>query len=332
MNSYNEIISAESVMLYLIKDNFNLKVSDIELLDKHFGTELYLINTNAGKYIVKVLPLYMENVKNEGELTEYLYNHGLKVARFLKSKNDTYVVKNNEFQLTVQQFIEGDSLSVNTAPDWFISKSADFLGDTVLLLKDYEGLSLRFGKDFFSTKTVYRKIWQYKKELVKAKKAKEINIVPIWEEQIRHLKRISKFRIDTEKLTYANSHGDYHIGQAIINNNNFTVVDWSSACRLPIGLDVITSYVFSSPTCAEGEIDADGLKKYISQFTEKFPLTEYDIKAMPYVLYFWHCMCNYRPDELADMPDSYKAIAKLINNFLNWLYDNVEELSKKLTK
>ena len=43
-------------------------------------------------------------------------------------------------------------------------------------------------------------------------------------------------------------------------------------------------------------------------------------------------MCNYRPDELADIPDSYKAIAKLINNFLNWLYDNVEELSKELLK
>lgn len=37
-------------------------------------------------------------------------------------------------------------------------------------------------------------------------------------------------------------------------------------------------------------------------------------------------MCNYQPDELADMPDSYKAIAKLINNFLNWFYENVEEL------
>ena len=54
------------------------------------------------------------------------------------------------------------------------------------------------------------------------------------------------------------------------------------------------------------------------------------MKAMPYVLYFWHCMCNYRPDELADIPDSYKAIAKLINNFLNWLYDHVEELSEQL--
>ena len=316
----------------IIENNFNLIVCDIQLLDKHFGTELYLINTDVGKHIVKILPLYMENVKNEGEVTEYLYNNGLKVARFMKSNDDAYVVKTPEFQFTVQQFIEGESLPVNTAPDWFISKSAEFLGLTALLLKDYEGLSLRFGKEFFSAKTAHRKLWQYKKELIKAKKAKDVNIMPVWKEQIRHLKKISKFHIDTEKLTYANSHGDYHIGQAIIHNNDFTVVDWSSACKLPICFDVITSYVFSSPTCATGEIDADGLKKYIEKFTEKFPLTEYDIKSMPYVLYFWHCMCNYCPDELADIPDSYKAIAKLINNFLNWLYDNVGELSEELIK
>lgn len=41
-------------------------------------------------------------------------------------------------------------------------------------------------------------------------------------------------------------------------------------------------------------------------------------------------MCNHRPDELTDIPSSYKAIANLINNFLNWLYDNVEELSEQL--
>lgn len=317
---------------HIIENNFNLEVYDIKLLDKHFGTELYLINTDAGKYIVKVLPLYMGNVKNEGELAEYLYNHGIKVAKFIKNKNNTYVVNTPGFQFTVQQYIEGESLSVNTAPDWFISKSAEFLGQTALLLKDYEGLSLRFGKNFFSPNTVRRKMWKYKKELVRAKKAKDVDIIPAWEEQIRHLKRISKFHIDTKRLTYANSHGDYHIGQAIIHNDDFTVVDWSSACRLPICLDVITSYVFSSPTCAEGEIDAEGLKSYIKQFAEKFPLTEYDIKAMPYVLYFWHCMCNYRPDELLDIPDSYKAIAKLINDFLNWLYNNVEVLSEQLIK
>lgn len=317
---------------YIIENNYNLRISDIQLLDKHFGTEIYIINTNTGKYIIKVLPLFMENVKNEGEVTEYLYNHGLKVAQFLKSKDDAYVVTTSEFQFTVQQFIEGASQSVNTAPDWFLIKSADYLGKAAYLLKDYKELPLRFGKDFFSAQTVRKKMWQYQKELIKAKISKNTDLIPAWEEQIRHLKRISKFHIDTKKLTYANSHGDYHIGQAILHNNDFTVVDWSSACRLPICLDVITSYVFSSPTCAAGAIDADGLKEYIHHFTKYFPLTAYDLTAMPYVLYHWHCMCNYRPDEYCDIPESYKAIAELINNFLNWLYDNVEALSEQLTE
>lgn len=307
-------------------------VLDIKLLDKHFGTEIYLINTDKGKYIVKALPLYMKNVKNEGKLTEYLYNNELNVARFLKSKENTYVVKTSEFQFTVQQFIEGETLSFNTAPDWVMKKSAEFLGRSASLLKDYGELSLRFGKGFCKSKTARRKMCDYKKELVRAKKCNDFETIPIWEEQIRHLKRISKICIDTEKLTYTNSHGDYHIGQIIVNEQDITVIDWSSACCLPICLDVITSYAFSSPACAEGMIDATGLKRYINLFTEKFPLTDYDVKMMPYMFYFWHCMCNYRPDEYADMADGYKTLADLIRKLLNWLYDNVEELSEQLIK
>ena len=317
---------------HLIEENYNLSVSDTVLLDKHFGTEIYLINTDSGKYIVKVLPLFIRNVNNEGIITEYLHNHGLKVAGLLKNNEGNYVVKTSEFQFTVQHFIEGETLSVNTAPDWFMKKSADFLSQTALLLKDYEGLPTRFGKDFFSAKTVRRKIRQYKKELARAKRADNTDMISRWKNQLRHLKRISKIHIDTKKLTYTNSHGDYHIGQVIVKKHNFTVIDWSSACRLPICLDIITSYVFASPTCAEGRIDAEGLKKYIRQFTERFPLKEYDIKTMPYVLYFWHCMCNYRPDELANIPESYQQIAKLINNVLNWLYNHAEELSEQLTE
>ena len=51
---------------------------------------------------------------------------------------------------------------------------------------------------------------------------------------------------------------------------------------------------------------------------------------MPYVVYFWHCVCNYRPDELADIAESYQPIAKLVYSLLNWLYDHVEELSAQL--
>ena len=315
---------------YLIESNYQLNVSDIMLLSKHFGTELYIILTDTGKYIVKVMPLFFENVDNEGYITDFLSSHGLKVAKLLKNKSGYYATKLSDFQFTIQEYIMGETLPINSAPEWFMEKSAEFLGKTALYLHGYDSLPLRFGKDFFTVDTVNKKKTQYIRMLKEATLSGDFDIVPLWETQIHHLDRISNFHIDTDKLTYTGSHGDYHIGQAIIANNDIAIIDWTSACRLPICLEIITSYVFASPTCINGIIDADGLIQYVRGFSKYFPLTEYDIKAMPYVLYFWHCICNYRPDEYASIPKDYQPIAKLINNLLNWLYNHVDEFSDAL--
>ncbi|MGI5958352.1 MAG: phosphotransferase [Massiliimalia sp.] len=314
----------------LIESNYDINVSNITLLDEHFGTKIYLINADNQKYIVKTVPLFFENIENEGLITEFLYGCGYKVARLLKSKDGKYVIKTSEFQFTVQEYIEGQILPINSAPEWYLEKSVEFLGKTTLTLKDYDPLPLRFGKDFFTADTAIVKKQQYIDELEKAKKSDNQKTIPIWEEQIRHLERISKFQIDAGKLTYANSHGDFHIGQVIVKDYDFTVIDWSSACRLPVCLEVITSYVFASPSCSTGAVDAEGLNRYIQAYTKHFPLTEYDIKTMPYVLYFWHCICNYHPDELVCIAKTYQPIATLIQKMLNWLYVHVEELSEAL--
>ncbi len=315
---------------HLIESNYDLKVSDMRLLEEHFGTEIYLIEAGAQKYIVKAMPLYFENVENEGFITEYLSGRSHKVARLIKSRDGSYVIRTPKFQFTVQEYIEGKTLPVNSAPKWFLEKSAEFLGKTTRDLQNYGTLSLRFGRDFFAADTAIRKKQQYVSELEQAKESGNRKIAPIWEEQIRHLERISEFKIDTDKLTYANSHGDFHIGQVIVKDYDITVIDWSSACRLPVCLDVITSYVFASPNCGEGAVDAEGLNGYIQAYMRHFPLREYDIKAMPYVLYFWHCVCNYRPDELAGIAENYRPIALLVQKLLNWLYVHVEELSEAL--
>ena len=315
---------------YLIESNYDLKVWDIKLLDRHFGTEIYVVDADDKRYIVKILPLYFENIENEGFVTDYLYNNGHKVARFLKSRDGSYVIRTPEFQFTVQEYIEGETLPINSAPEWFLEQSAEVLGKTTLTLKNYDPLPLRFGRDFFTAETAIRKKQQYLSELEKAKESNDQKIILIWEEQIRHLERISKLRIDTGRLTYANSHGDFHIGQVIVKDQDITVIDWSSACRLPVCLDVITSYVFASSACREGAVDVEGLNNYIRAYTKHFPLTEYDAKAMPYVLYFWHCVCNYRPDELDSIAENYRPIAMLIQKLLDWLYVHVEELSERL--
>lgn len=50
---------------------------------------------------------------------------------------------------------------------------------------------------------------------------------------------------------------------------------------------------------------------------------------MPYVLYFQQIMCHYAPP-YDNIPDEYKPLCKLINNYTNWLYENVETLSDEL--
>ena len=72
---------------HLIESNYDLKVSDMRLLEEHFGTEIYLIEAGAQKYIVKAMPLYFENVENEGFITEYLSGRSHKVARLIKSRD-----------------------------------------------------------------------------------------------------------------------------------------------------------------------------------------------------------------------------------------------------
>lgn len=320
----------------LIERHYDLHVTELRLIDRHFETEIYIAHTGAERYLVKVMPLFYQNVDNEGQIAGHLHRHGMSVARFLRNKQGGYVTKLPENQFTVQEFVDGQTLPLNSAPEWFLEKSADFLGRTTLALRDYSPLPLQFGRDFFAADNALQKKQQYISELEKSNDPDDHKIVPIYEAQIRHLERIAQFPIDTDRLTYANSHGDFHIGQAIVKGQNITVIDWASACRLPIVLDIATSYVFASPRCSEGAVDAEGLSRYIRTYTKHAPLTEYDIQALPYVLYFWYCICNYSPRELASIASSdhlsgnYQPIAALIQKLLSWLYEHVEELTDEL--
>jgi len=323
-----------SVKPDLIERYYDLQVSALQLMDKHFETEIYTAETTCGKFLVKVMPLFYQNVDSEGMIAGHLWQHGLKVARFLRNKEGNYVTKCEENQFTLQEFVEGKTLALNSAPEWFLEKAADYLGKTTVALKEYGSLPMPFDKAFFAPDNALQKRQQYLDE----QKSAEAGLIPVYEEQIRHLERIAQFHIDTERLTYANSHGDFHIGQAIVQDQDITVVDWASACCLPICLDIATCYAFASPRCSEGALDAEGLCRFIRTYTKHVPLMLYDIQALPYVMYFWYCICNYSPTELASISASdrlvqnYQPIAVLIQKLLQWLSVHVEELSEELVK
>lgn len=312
----------------LIETNFNIEILKLSLIDSHFGTEIYSAETPDGKYFVKKLPIHMRGVENEKAITDFLYANGISVPILLKTKDNKDVLKFDDFQITIQTFIEGKGLRISSATGEFLASQAELLGKINLVLKDYKKLPVRFDKKFVNKKIAVSKCKKYKAEFETVKANCTESVEKNWLSQIKHLERISSFKIDTRKLTYANSHGDFNIRQIVASGENLTVVDWSSACKLPICLEVMTSYVFATAKSKNGYIDANEFKEYIATYSKYFKLNDYDLKMMPYVFYFWHAMCNYQPDE--EIAKNYKSLAALINNLLDWLYDNVDGLSKSL--
>lgn len=313
----------------LIAANYGMEINDVKLMDSYFGTEIYLAEANEGKYIVKVLPRSVPGLEKEGFITDFLFSNGIPIARLLKTKNDGYAVKTEKLQFHVQEFIEGEVFKVSTAPKWLMESSACILGRIHAVLQNYVELRVNFGADFFHKENALERQQHYANRLNEAADTENPSLVHGLEERIKHLNRISAFDIDTEKPTYANSHGDFYIGQIIAKDKKITVIDWTSACKLPAALEVVMSYVFAAPECKNGKISGDGLKRYIDHYSRYFHLNDYDIKIMPRLFYFQQIMCHYSPP-YDNIPETYKPVCRLINCFTDWLYHNMESLEKEL--
>jgi len=323
------MMSDNVIFKKLIMENYDLEINDLRLFEGQFCA-MYSMKTNKGRYFVKTQPHEVKGMKNEGYITDYLYNNGISVPRIFKTKSGMYHVETEDFQFHIQEFIDGEILKENTAPEWFLKKSADMLGKIHSVLKNYDGELLPIiGNHFLDKSAINYFKNHYNERLNEAVNQKNNRLIPLLEERVRNLERVSAFDIDINKLTCSNSHADFHIGQIIADGENITVVDWTSAGITPICFEVIRSYVYAAPECRNGEINSDGLKRYINYYLKNFALNDYDIKMMPYVFYFQQMIWNYSPP-YDDIPEAGKDRCKLIQNFTKWLYENVDDLSRKL--
>ena len=57
----------------LIMKHYGMEIKNISLLDSHFGTEVYCAETKTDKFVIKILPLYVKGVENEGYIADYIY-------------------------------------------------------------------------------------------------------------------------------------------------------------------------------------------------------------------------------------------------------------------
>ena len=196
-------------MLYdLILENYGLKLNSFKLIYKHFGTEIFIAEADNKKYIVKTLPLYVNGVEEEGGIAEFLFENGVNVPVYAKNKNNGYYIKTDNMQFHIQKFIEGETLKLNTAPNWILYRSAEILGEIQRVLRNYKELPVYCDETFFGENNVNKTITFFKEKM---NKTSNIDDGMLIRERIDHLERISQFNIETSRLTYANTHGDFDV-------------------------------------------------------------------------------------------------------------------------
>lgn len=273
------------------------------------------------------------NLENEYELIDHLISKGIRVPKIYRTISGSHIVSDNVLQYILYEFIEGTVIELNTAPDWFLTKSAQTLGQIQNALKDYEHLPpIGFGQDFFSKEKYIKGEKYILNKLKQAEEKNDSSLIIALNERLKHIKRVSCFEFDCNKLTYVITHGDFYINQTIVRNGELVTLDWTHPGYLLACFEVLMSYTYAAPECKNGVIDIAKFTPYLSEYLKYAPviLNSYDLKMMPYFLYHYCIFCSFTPP-YDDLPEDYFKIANLTDNLANWLYDNVDYLSNVLT-
>jgi len=319
-------------LLQIVNDNFGIKADNIKLISNHSGSIAYLIVSKCGKYVLKKTG-HNGHRESGGLLTEYLCNNGIRVAKLFRTVNDEFAFCDNHYQYTLQEFIDGEQIPLNSAPDWFMQKYVKTLGEIQNVLKNYKLAPLAYygwPRWLLSKTPIVDSEKAIGEKIDKAKKSSDFTLAAALNERMRHIRRVSAFDIDIDKLSHTNSHGDYYLNQIIVKEKELVVIDWDSGGHVPACFEVMMAFTYADPICKSGVIDVTRFEPFLAKYLNYTALSSYDIRMMPYFTYLYLCFCGFTPP-YDNLPTDYLQIAKLSDNLMNWLHDNVDNFSVELS-
>lgn len=302
----------------LLKKHYGLRVQTLTHVSEGVGGEVYIAETDAGRFVLKGTPRGAERADNEPYIAEHLARQDIPVAEYLRAGDGEWFVPRGKTQYLLQRFVEGKTYSYHEAPAWLLPESARMLGKLQTALAGVEPLPPVFGQDHFDYLRSGDRRASYMKTLERAKKAGDWDVALDVEYRLSQLHRTQERTYDYTRFTVGNTHGDFKIQNIICGEDRIAaVIDLSSACRLPLCMEVIRSYTHAAPAP-----DAEGLRAYTEEYMRYAPLNDYDLQNMPYVFRdqllafdFYGQYYNSKHSNRAD----FLAQARWATGILKWL-------------
>lgn len=325
-------------IINFVKEKYRINVTNIKIIDRGSAN---IYSLNGDEYILKEFQSKYTKDEIEKEITiiNHLKKDGIKVPSYIKTINDTYYSLYKDKVIIIQKFIEGYTLNRNEGNYEQTIECAKVYG---MIVKSLESLDILLPLNdlSFSKENLTKGIEKHQKllELIDDKKDDEtLKIKKNLEEKIDMLKDISKKNIfiDTKKLTIKNTHGDFNVLQFIYKNDHInSVIDFVSACKMPVVWELIRSYSYIDKDVKNGIFNLDTFTDYIKEFNKYVKLNEYDLKYMSYIYLIQLLGSTYGYKEYINNNENIELLefAYFRTNICKYLFKNAENISNRLIK
>jgi len=276
-------------------------------------------------------------------VTEFLRTHGIPTACFVPTKTGEYLWQYRDRAFHLQEYVQGNIFPSNTAPGWLMQETASLLGKLHRVFAGFPPMKHGFGLQWFQwgvDESRHRR-QQYSVLLEAAEQlpsgTRRERIMTDLHYKMDLLSKASQIRIDPNKLTLRNSHGDYHILQLICGPSSVrAIIDFSTACIVPLVWEVIRSYSYGDTECVDAQINVPNLKNYVSIYLEHMELSRYDLEMMPYVKYLQLARSRYGYKEYliakSENRESLIEFGFWRTNMCRWLEEHAGSLSQELVE
>ncbi len=332
------VFTNKKEIINFVKEKYGINVTDIKIIDRG-SANIYSLNKD--EYVLKEFQSKYTKDEIEKEITiiNHLKKDGIKVPSYIKTINDIYYSLYKDKVIIIQKFIEGYTLDRNEGN---YEQTIEFAKVYGMIVKSLENLDILLPLNdlSFSKENLTKGIEKHQKllELIDDKKDDEtLKIKKNLEEKIDMLKDISKKNIfiDTKKLTIKNTHGDFNVLQFIYKNDHInSVIDFVSACKMPVVWELIRSYSYIDKDVKNGIFNLDTFTDYIKEFNKYVKLNEYDLKYMSYIYLIQLLGSTYGYKEYINNNENIELLefAYFRTNICKYLFKNAENISNRLIK
>lgn len=280
----------------ILLQEYGIEVCDIHQMTTGVGGDTFLVNANQGKFIYKIVDNNeMNHPEEEPKICCFLFQRGLQVSDFLKTKSGNFVTSFEGKRIShIQKYVEGKVFGMNAAADWFIVQSSLLLGRIHRELQKYKKLPMGIGENFFRYMTPENAKNSYRHSYELAEQRGEIEILDDLEFRLKMIHKVSDWEFNLQNLTFSNTHGDYTVNQIICDDDKISaVVDWTCACRHPVIWEITRSFFYAEPSCGDGAYDEAKFKDYVENYCSVASLTRYDKDNLIKLYLYQLAVCDY---------------------------------------